>query len=331
MDRVCLEFENPIRDAISKVRFAPKSNNLLISSWDSSLRLYDVDSSVLRLEAPSEVALLDCSFQDESIAFSAGSDGLIRRYYLHSGIIDIIGSHDDIATCVGYSDETCQVITAGFDKRLMLNDIRTEKALSYLINLDAEVESMSLFGLNLTLAIGTSVHVYDLRNLDKPVQSEQPHRDIQIRCVSSIPYSKGFAVGSVDGRVALEISYSSNSNDIGYTFRCHPRSVNGRYHFVPVNEIVFNPLVCGVFVTGDNKGHVTTWDARSRKRLLELPRYPNSVASLSYNQGGQLLAVASSHTYQEAKEIVDPPQIFIHKVDDSYIRSVSAGSSRTRR
>lgn len=44
-----------------------------------SLRLYDVGSSVLRLEAPAEAALLDCCFQNESVAFSAGSDGFIRR------------------------------------------------------------------------------------------------------------------------------------------------------------------------------------------------------------------------------------------------------------
>lgn len=35
MNGSCLEFGNPIRDAISRIEFAPKSNNLLISSWDS--------------------------------------------------------------------------------------------------------------------------------------------------------------------------------------------------------------------------------------------------------------------------------------------------------
>lgn len=45
-----------------------------------SLRLYDVGSSVLRLEAPSEAALLDCCFQNESVAFTAGSDGSIARF-----------------------------------------------------------------------------------------------------------------------------------------------------------------------------------------------------------------------------------------------------------
>ncbi|KAF7809075.1 mitotic checkpoint protein BUB3.3 [Senna tora] len=325
-----LRLETPIGDAISKIQFAPNSNNLLISSWDSSLRLYDVDNSVLRLEAPSEAALLDCCFQDDFVAFTAGSDGFIRRYNLHSGTIDTVGNHDDIVSCIGYANETCQLITAGFDKKILLWDIRMENTLSCLRNLGTEVNSMSVSGLYLTVGIETSVHIYDLRCFDKPVQSKEPHNGTQIRCVSSISYAKGFAVGSVDGRVALQISDSSSSNDTGFIFRCHPKSKDARHHLASVNDIIFSPDVRGAFVTGDNEGYVMLWDAGSKKRLIELPRYPNSVASLSYNHAGQLLAVASSYTYQEANEIEDPPHIFIHSMDNMD-KSVSAGSSERLR
>ncbi|KAF7828011.1 mitotic checkpoint protein BUB3.3-like isoform X1 [Senna tora] len=297
-----VEFETPVTDAISRIRFAPHSNNLLISSWDSILRLYDVENSVLRLEAPSEAALLDCVFQDELVAFAAASDGLIRRYDLHSGIIYTMGSHDDTATCTGYCNELGVLITSGFDKKILLWDIRTGKVLHCLRNLGSEVDSISVSGFNMTVAIGTFVHIYDLRHFNQPVQSKEPHKGAQIRCVSSVPYSDGYAVGSVDGRVALQIS-SSGSNHIGYTFRCHPKSEDGRHYFSSVNDIIFNPVVSGAFVTGDNEGYVTIWDAGSRKRLIEFPKYPNSVASLSYNHEGQLLAVASSYTYQEAREM----------------------------
>ncbi|KAI4328501.1 hypothetical protein L6164_020852 [Bauhinia variegata] len=332
MDSGCVElkFENPIEDAISRIKFAPSSNNLLISSWDSTLRLYDVDSSILRVEAPSEAALLDCCFQDELVAFTAGSDGLIQRYYLHSGIVDTLGSHGDMATCIGYSNETRQLITAGLDKKILLWDIHMDNAPTCLKNLGAEVDSMSISGLNVMVGVGTSMHMYDLRNFDKPVQSKEPHKGTAIRCVSSVPYSKGFAVGSVDGRVAIQISYSSSSDDIGYVFRCHPKSRNGKHHLASVNDIIFNPLVCGSFVTGDDEGHVTIWDAKSRRRLSELTRFPNSVASLSYNHEGQILAVASSYTYREAKETEEPPRIFIHKAEDFDFGSVSVGSSASR-
>ncbi|XVF43179.1 hypothetical protein PTKIN_Ptkin02bG0019700 [Pterospermum kingtungense] len=370
MNGSCLEFDNPIRDAISRIRFAPQSNNLLISSWDSSLRLYDVDCSWLRLEAPSEAALIDCCFQEESVAFTAGSDGSIARYDLNLGTSNRIGNHDDIATCVEYSTETRQVITAGFDKKIKAWDKCGVKPLVFLENLGAEVESMSLCGFQLTIAAGSSAYIYDLRNLDKAVQSNEC-MDVPIRCVCSIPYSNGYAVGSVDGRVKLEISYPSSSNNKQtYMFRCHPKSRDGKAHLVPVNDIEFNPFVSGSFVTGDNEGYIIAWDAKSKRRLFEFPGCSNSVASLTYNHEGKILAVASSYTYQEATEMLvilpylvlpsflvlvyylvnglhrlheppigvnhafvyrlqqeEPPQISVHKMDDSYIRSVSAQNS----
>nr|XP_034906668.1 mitotic checkpoint protein BUB3.3-like isoform X2 [Populus alba] len=304
MSGECLNFENPIGDALSRVQFAPQSNNLLISSWDSKLRLYDVDSSLLRLEAPapSQAALLDCCFQTESVAFTAASDGSIIRYDLHSGTNDAIGNHQDIAACVGYSIETCQVISAGLDKKVMSWDVRLANPLTLFRNLDAEIESISVSGFDLMVAVGAAVNIYDLRNFERAVDLKESSMDVGIRCVASTSYTRGYAIGSIDGRVAVEISNPLNLNSIRYTFRCHPKTKDGKAHLVSVNDIAFNPLMGGTFVTGDNEGYVTAWDAQSKRKLHEFPRYPNSVASLSYNHVGQLLAVASSYTYQEANE-----------------------------
>ncbi|KAH9709720.1 mitotic checkpoint protein BUB3.3 [Citrus sinensis] len=293
-------------------------------SVDVSLRLYDVDSSQLRLESPGEPPLLDCCFQNDAVVFTAASDGFIRRCDLHLGINDAVGNHDDIATCLQFSEETSQVVTAGLDKKIMFWDIRMGRASG---NLDADVASMSLSGYDLIVAVGASVNMYDLRYLGRSVQSSELRMDVQIKCVSSNPYSRGHVVGSIDGRVAVEISHPSDSNNSGYMFRCHPKSKDGRHHLVPVNDVVFSPLSRGAFVTGDNEGYVAAWDAQSRRRLFELPRFSNSVASLSYNHGGQLLAVASSCTYQEATAIEETPQIFIIRIDDIQQQSACVGSS----
>eukprot|EP00258_Populus_trichocarpa_P046735 XP_024462754.1 mitotic checkpoint protein BUB3.3 [Populus trichocarpa] len=330
MKGACLNFENPIEDAVSRIRFAPQSNNLLISSWDSNLRLYDVDSSLLRLEAPapSQAALLDCCFQSESVAFTAASDGSITRYDLHSGTIDAIGSHQDMATCVGYSIETCQVISAGLDKKVMSWDMRLANPLALFQNLGAEIDSISISGFDLMVAVGAAVNIYDLRNYERAVDLKELSMDVGISCVASVPFTRGYAIGLIDGRVALEISNPLNSNSTGYAFRCHPTTKDGTAHLVSVNDIVFNPHIGGTFVTGDNEGYVTAWDAKSKRRLHEFPRYPNSVASLSYNHVGQLLAVVSSYTYQEANEREVSPQIFIQKMEDSYVGFSSEVSSR---
>lgn len=316
MNGSCLEFKDPIRDAISRIRFAPQSNNLLISSWDSNLRLYDIESFQLRTEARTEAALLDCCFQNEYVALSAGSDCSVRRYDLNSGINATIGNHDDLATCVEYSDETCQVITAGWDKKIRSWDTRSSKAIEWLNNLAGEVDSMSISGFILMVATGPSVYMYDLRNFNNSIYAKESCMDNRITCVRPNVNSEGFVVGSIDGRVAVKYFSPSSSNFDGYIFRCHPKAKDGRTYPAAVNDIAFNPSIGGGFVTGDNEGYVIMWDARSKKRLLEIPRYPNGVASLSYNHEGHFLAVASSYTYQEANEIEKSPEIFIHEVDE---------------
>lgn len=41
------------------------------------------------------------------------------------------------------------------------------------------------------------------------------------------------------------------------------------------------------------------WDGANKKRLCALRKYPTSISSLSFNSTGELLAIASSYTYEE--------------------------------
>ncbi|XP_073005091.1 mitotic checkpoint protein BUB3.3 [Typha latifolia] len=318
-----LELGEPIKDAISRIRFAPRSNNLLISSWDSILRLYDVDGSVLRLEALLEGALLDCCFQNDMAALTAGSDGFIRRYNLCSGTQDVVGKHDDSIVCIEYSEETGQFVTSSLDKKLKFWDTRMRSGNSLCAcTIDSDVRSMSLCGVYLLAAIGTTVEMHDLRNLKGPVHTKESSMDFQIRCVRSFPKCHGYVTGSVDGCVAVKYFDPAMECEMGYVFRCHPKSKGGRAHLVDVNDIALHPCY-DTFVTGDNEGYTIIWDAQCRKKLFEFPRYPNSVASLSYNYNGQLLAVASSYTYQEAIEVEESPEIFIQELENLAMRSSS--------
>ncbi|KAL5725876.1 hypothetical protein ACHQM5_008966 [Ranunculus cassubicifolius] len=316
MNGISLNFNTPFSDGISKIRFAPKSNNLLVSSWDSSLRLYDVENSVTRLEISCGESLLGCCFQDEENAFSIGSDFGVRRHNFDLGTVSTLGFHDDLATCIEYSEGTRQLITGCLDKKLCSWDFRSSNGIESCRNVDGEVESISIYGVQLLVAVATSVSIYDLRNLEEPVQRKERCMDYPIKSVCSFPDGKGFAVGSVDGRVALELLDPSAANEMSYVFQCLPKSKEGKRYLVSVNDIVFHPSLYGAFVTGDNHGYASMWDAHSKRRLYRFPRYNNSVASLSYNYGGEFLAVASSYTYQEANEKEEPPRVYVHRMDD---------------
>ncbi|KAK6788474.1 hypothetical protein RDI58_012272 [Solanum bulbocastanum] len=356
MNTFSLNLADPIRDAISRIRFAPHSNSLLISSWDSSLRLYDVDSSKLRMEAPGEAELLDCCFENERVCFSAASDGSVNRYDLDSGIKVSVGNHDDSATCVEYSAETCQIITAGWDKKINFWDARSTQSHGCLSSLVSEVESMSLSGLNLMVAAGSSVNLYDIRSFKTSVHT----KGVKVKCIRPIFNPKGFVVGSIDGRVLLEYICKSSSHE-GYAFRCHPKVKDGRRHVVTVNDIAFNPsyvifqfqpsviviievifivtflfpallvhLLLVTMMAMPPCGMLEEGNGYLRYSCSFMSRYPNSVVSLSYSHDGLLLAVASSYSYQEANEIEEPPQIFIHEIGNCDLTSPSSGASNKK-
>ncbi|RVW76325.1 Mitotic checkpoint protein BUB3.3 [Vitis vinifera] len=156
----------------------------------------------------------DTSWGDRFLFCTMLNDSLwyvFFRYDLDSGIQDTIGNHDDLATCVEYCDETCQVVSAGWDNKIMLWDTRMKKAPGCVKILGAEVESMSLSVFNLLVSAGASVNTYDLRPFKLTI----------------FFFHSGFAVGSIDGRVTLQIPDPSNSNDTGSVYRF--------LHFQPLN------------------------------------------------------------------------------------------------
>lgn len=64
---------SPPTDGISAVKFQPGSSQLLlVSSWDTSVRLYDVQSNTQRMQYNHSAPVLDCVFHDAVHSYSGG-------------------------------------------------------------------------------------------------------------------------------------------------------------------------------------------------------------------------------------------------------------------
>ncbi|KAH0463961.1 hypothetical protein IEQ34_006747 [Dendrobium chrysotoxum] len=330
------ELANPPSDGISNLRFSNHSDHLLVSSWDKSVRLYDASANVLKGEFMHGGPVLDCCFHDDSSGFSASADFTVRRYVFSSGKEDILGRHDAPVRCVEYSYAAGQVITGSWDKTLKCWDPRgasgPEHTLVGTYPQPERVYSLSLVGHRLVVATaGRHVNVYDLRNMSQPEQRRESSLKYQTRCVRCYPNGTGFALSSVEGRVAMEffdLSEASQSKKYGYllklfqavevltlyAFKCHRKSEAGRDTVYPVNAIAFHPIY-GTFATGGCDGYVNVWDGNNKKRLYQYSKYPSSIAALSFSKDGRLLAVASSYTFEEG----DIP----HEQDAIYLRNIN--------
>lgn len=62
------------------------------------------------------------------------------------------------------------------------------------------------------------------------------------------------------------------------------------------------------------------WDRVNKKRIRQLPKYHSSIASLSFNRDGQLLAIASSYGYEEGAREHQPDAIYIRAIEDADIK-----------
>lgn len=233
----------------------------------------------------------------------------------------VIGKHENTVRCVESAPEVNAMVTGGWDNCIKIWDYRVP----------CNVGSYSQPGKVYTIAIsdetlvvgasGRKVLIWDLRNMSCVQQRRESSLKYQTRMIKCFPNKQGYALSSIEGRVAIE--YFDPSPDVQkkkYAFKCH-RIKNEETEMIhPVNAISFHNKY-NTFATGGSDGFVNIWDGFNKKRLCHLHKYPTSISSLCFSKDGQYLAIASSFLYEnyEVKEIPED-SIFIRKVSDQEVK-----------
>lgn len=306
-------------DAVSSLQFGPNSNQfLLVSSWDSTVRLYDVVSNTLRLKYNHKGPVLDCSFQDAVHAWSGGVDCQVKSFDFNCSAETVIGRHKGPVRCVEFCSAVNAVISGSWDSTVHLWDPRSPSTAGS-FSQPERVYTMSVCGDK--LVVGTAMRkvlVWDLRNMGYVQQRRESSLKYQTRCIRCFPNQQGYVLSSIEGRVAVE--YLDPSPEVQrkkYAFKCHRvKDGGGIEHIYPVNAIAFHGLY-NTFATGGSDGFVNIWDGFNKKRLCQFHKYPSSIAALAFCPDGTLLAIGSSFLHeQEGVENIPPDAIFVRRVTD---------------
>nr|XP_054766335.1 mitotic checkpoint protein BUB3-like [Lytechinus pictus] len=311
------KLEQPPEDGISAVKFGPKSSQfLLVSSWDETVRLYDVQANQLRAKYKHDRPVLDCCFCDQTHVYSGGLDNMLKLYDINTSTENILGNHEDAVKCVEFCTDVNVVVTGSWDQTVKLWDPRIGRSTGSFSQPD-KVYTMAVTGDRLVVGTaGRKVLVWDLRNMGYVQQRRESSLKYQTRCIRAFPNGQGYVLSSIEGRVAVE--YLDPSPDVQkkkYAFKCHRLKVDGVEQIYPVNAIAFHNRH-NTFATGGCDGFVNIWDGFNKKRLCQFHCYPTSVSSLAFSNDGSVLAIASSYTYEEGD--IDHPEdsVFIRKVSD---------------
>uniref|UniRef100_A0A7R9UC44 Mitotic checkpoint protein BUB3 n=1 Tax=Pinguiococcus pyrenoidosus TaxID=172671 RepID=A0A7R9UC44_9STRA len=304
---------SPPEDGITCVNFAPTSNALLVSSWDSSLRIYDADLDLVRGRFSAGAPALCCAFLDDSKALCGGLDGKLRLFDVATSSALELGSHDAAVRALGCNEDLKLVVTGSWDRTVKTWDTRsgTNGVAAASVEMPGKVYSLSVReSVVVAASASQAVWVFDLRNMSEPVARRQSSLKYQTRCIALSPDAMSFALGSIEGRVAVEyVSDDPAMQGKKYSFKCHR---SGDVIF-PVNAVAFHPLF-GTFATGGCDGGVSIWDGANKRRIIGLKNFPTSIASLAFNQDGTLLAIASSYTFEQGEIEHPPDEIYVHKL-----------------
>jgi len=327
------KLDNPPTDCIQSVKFGPTNNqHLLVSSWDCTVRLYDVNANQLKLQYNHEAPALDATFQGNNNCWSCGADCKVRKFDFESQIESVIGHHKDPVRSIEYVPDVNLVATGGWDSRLKLWDPRLSDSSSTVPVADNllpdKVYTMAVCGDKLLVGTaGRRVLIWDLRNMSH--QQRESLLKYQIRCIESFADKRGYVVSSIEGRVAVEyLDPSPEVQKQKYAFKCHRNKdpATGLEIVYPVNAISFHQKF-NTFATGGSDGFVSIWDGKNKKRLVQFHRYPTSIPSLSFSPNGATLAIACSylHASEDTDNLRDiPPDcIYIRHVSDSEARNKS--------
>uniref|UniRef100_A0A182J647 Mitotic checkpoint protein BUB3 n=1 Tax=Anopheles atroparvus TaxID=41427 RepID=A0A182J647_ANOAO len=319
-----IQIQNAPEDVISSVVFAPKTNQfLLVSSWDTSVRLYDVFNNTLRHKFFHSSPVLDGAFLDSVKTISGGLDNAVKLYDWNTQIEQTLGTHDAAVRCVEYTAMVNGILTGSWDRTVKLWDAREKECVGTYDQSAGKVYSMSCVEERLVVATSDrKVLIWDLRHMGNYVERRESSLKYQTRAVRCFPSKVGYVMSSIEGRVALE--YFDPDPEVQkkkFAFKCHRAKENNVELIYPVNAISFHNGY-NTFATGGSEGCVSIWDGFNRKRLCQYHLYDSSITSLCFSDDGSSLAIACSYM-DEADNKPEPcpePTLYVRSVTEQEVQ-----------
>ncbi|KAI1434305.1 Poly(A)+ RNA export protein [Xylaria sp. CBS 124048] len=315
---------NPPDDTITDLSFSPVADILAVSSWDRKVRIYQIASNgssegkhVYEHDAP--VFSVDFSKDGNKLA-SGGADKQAKVCDLQTLQTVQVAAHDNAVKSVRFfelpNSSGPMLVTGSWDKTIKYWDLRSPNPVGT-VNCQDRVYTMDVR--NSLLVVGTADRYINVINLQDPLKfykSLQSPLKWQTRVVSCFTDASGFAVGSIEGRCAIQYVEDKDSS-LNFSFKCHREAAQGNITPVyAVNAISFHPQN-GTFSTAGSDGTFHFWDKDAKHRLKGYPSVGGSITATTFNSSGSIFAYAVGYDWSKgymANNQNYPNKVVLHPV-----------------
>jgi len=241
-----------------------------------------------------------------------------------------VAAHDQPIRCVSFfqapSNNQPMLVTGSWDKTIKYWDLRQATPVAT-VPCQERIYSMDVK--NTLMVVGTAdryINCYDLNLQDptKGVKVIQSPLKYQTRVVSCFNDSKGFAVGSIEGRCAIQYVQDQDST-YNFSFKCHRETPQGSRdisNVYSVNAISFHPQH-GTFSTAGSDGTFHFWDKDAKHRLKGYPSVGGTISSTCFSRQGNIFAYAVSYDWSQGfqkNQQTTPNKVMLHPVQGDEVK-----------
>lgn len=327
-----IEVTNPPTDGISSLAFSPTANYLVATSWDKSVRCWEVQANgntmpKAMISHDQPVLCSDWS-ADGTTVFIGDADKTAKMWHLQTNQQQKVAEHGAGIRHLKFIKEMNLLVTGSWDKTLRYWDMRQANPV-HTQQLPERVYAMDC--VHPLLVVGTADRTIQVFNLQSPQtvykQLQSPLK-FQTRCVACFPDKQGYLVGSVEGRVAVH-HVDDAMHAKNFTFKCH-RQESDVY---AVNSIAFHPQY-GTFVTTGDDGTYNFWDKDSKQRLKAMQKADLPIPCGAFNRDGSIYAYAVSYDWYKGYSQYNPTSmknvILLHSPQEGEVKNRARTSSSRR-
>uniref|UniRef100_A0A3B4AX01 Rae1 protein homolog n=1 Tax=Periophthalmus magnuspinnatus TaxID=409849 RepID=A0A3B4AX01_9GOBI len=297
-----VEVSSPPDDSISCLAFSPPTlpgNFLIGGSWANDVRCWEVQDNgqtVPKAQQMHTGPVLDACWSDDgSKVFTASCDKTAKMWDLNS-------------------NQAMQIAQLCYDRQLGQNtegtlfwDTRSPNPMMSLQMPERCYCADVVYPMAVVATAERGLIVYHLENQPSEFRRIDSPLKHQHRCVAIFKDKQnkptGFALGSIEGRVAIHYINPPNPAKDNFTFKCH-RS-NGTNTSTPqdiyaVNAISFHP-VHGTLATVGSDGRFSFWDKDARTKLKTSEQLDQPITACCFNHNGNIFAYASSYDWSKVQ------------------------------
>ncbi|KAG9049136.1 hypothetical protein FS837_011055 [Tulasnella sp. UAMH 9824] len=324
-----VEVSDPPTDSISALSFCPTADYLAVASWDNNVRIYEISQtgqSQGKAMYSHEGPVLDvCWSKDGTKIFSGGADKAARMFDVSTGQSTQVGAHDAPIKCVRWIDMNGGILVTGsWDKTLKYWTPGNATPIAS-VALPERCYSLDVQGQLLVCATAErhiiTINLNNPTNIYKKIDSPLKW---QTRVVACFPAGDGYAVGSIEGRVAIQ--YVEDKDAVNnFSFKCHRKegaTTKDGTNVFAVNSITFHQQH-GTFSTAGSDGVMYFWDKDSKTRLKTFDAAPGPISATAFNRTGTIFAYAISYDWSKGHSGMTAGhvnKVMLHALKDEEIK-----------